>query len=84
MAVTGVVSLPGMMTWQILGGMPPPRPVKYRILVIFPIAGGTGLGAVTPVLGGVYRLTEWASSPSPRSADRAEGHLTERRPASGP
>ena len=58
MAATGVVSLPGMMTGQILGGVPPAEAVKYQILVMFLIAGGTGLGAVTAVLGGVYRLTD--------------------------
>ena len=55
---TFVVSLPGMMTGQILGGVPPVEAVKYQILVMFLIAGGTGLGAVTAVLGGVYRLTD--------------------------
>jgi putative ABC transport system permease protein len=58
MSVTGVVSLPGMMTGQILGGVPPAEAVKYQILVMFLIAGGTGLGAVTAVLGGAYRLTD--------------------------
>jgi putative ABC transport system permease protein len=58
MSVTGVVSLPGMMTGQILGGVPPAEAVKYQIIVMFLIAGGTGLGAVTAVLGGVYRLTD--------------------------
>jgi len=58
MAATGVVSLPGMMTGQILGGVPPAEAVKYQILVMFLIAGGTGLGAVTAVLGGIYRLTD--------------------------
>jgi len=58
MAATGVVSLPGMMTGQILGGVPPAEAVKYQILVMFLIAGGTGLGAVTAVLGGLYRLTD--------------------------
>jgi putative ABC transport system permease protein len=58
MSVTGVVSLLGMMTGQILGGVPPAEAVKYQILVMFLIAGGTGLGAVTAVLGGVYRLTD--------------------------
>ena len=58
MSATGVVSLPGMMTGQILGGVPPAEAVKYQILVMFMIAGGTGLGAVTAVLGGVYRLTD--------------------------
>jgi putative ABC transport system permease protein len=58
MSATGVVSLPGMMTGQILGGVPPAEAVKYQILVMFLIAGGTGLGAVASVLGGVYRLTD--------------------------
>ena len=58
MAATGIVSLPGMMTGQILGGVPPAEAVKYQILVMFLIAGGTGLGAVTAVLGGVHRLTD--------------------------
>jgi putative ABC transport system permease protein len=58
MSATGVVSLPGMMTGQILGGLPPAEAVKYQILVMFLIAGGTGLGAVTAVIGGVYRLTD--------------------------
>lgn len=58
MAAIGLVSLPGMMTGQILGGVPPAEAVKYQILVMFLIAGGTGFGAVAAVLGGVYRLTD--------------------------
>jgi putative ABC transport system permease protein len=58
MSATGVVSLPGMMTGQILGGVPTVEAVKYQILVMFLIAGGTGFGAVAAVLGGVYRLTD--------------------------
>jgi len=58
MSATGLVSLPGMMTGQILSGVPPVEAVKYQILVMFLIAGGTGVGAVAAVLGGVYRLTD--------------------------
>ena len=58
MAATGLVSLPGMMTGQILSGVTPVEAVKYQILVMFLIAGGTGFGAVAAVLGGVYRLTD--------------------------
>ncbi|MGE5477304.1 MAG: ABC transporter permease [Bacteroidales bacterium] len=58
MAATGVVSLPGMMTGQILGGVEPVEAVKYQILVMFLIAGGTGLGAVAAVLGAARRLTD--------------------------
>ncbi|MGE5515671.1 MAG: ABC transporter permease [Bacteroidota bacterium] len=58
MAATGVVSLPGMMTGQILGGVEPVEAVKYQILVMFLIAGGTGLGAVAAVLGAARRLMD--------------------------
>jgi putative ABC transport system permease protein len=34
MSATGVVSLPGMLTGQILGGVPPVEAVKYQILVM--------------------------------------------------
>lgn len=58
MAATGLVSLPGMMTGQILSGVEPTEAVKYQILVMFLIAGGTGIGAVLAVLAGGYRLTD--------------------------
>ncbi len=58
MAATGLVFLPGMMTGQILAGTEPVQAVKYQMLVMFLIAGGTCLGAVSAVLGGVYRLTD--------------------------
>ncbi len=46
MAAAGLVSLPGMMTGQILAGSPPIEAVKYQILIMFLIAGGTGLGVM--------------------------------------
>ena len=55
---TGLVSLPGMMTGQILAGADPEQAVKYQMLIMFLIAGGTGLGAFSAVIGGVYRLTD--------------------------
>ena len=58
MAATGLVSLPGMMTGQILAGVEPVEAVKYQILIMFLIAGGTGLGVVAAVMGGVLRLTD--------------------------
>ena len=45
MAVAGVVSLPGMMTGQILSGSPPLEAAKYQILILFLITAGTGFGA---------------------------------------
>jgi putative ABC transport system permease protein len=58
MSATGVVALPGMMTGQMLGGVAPAEAVKYQILILFLIAGGTGIGVVSAVLAGVYRLTD--------------------------
>ena len=58
MAAAGVVYLPGMMTGQILSGVDPIEAIKYQILVMFLIAGGTGIGVVTAVHGGARRLTD--------------------------
>ncbi|MDT8363598.1 MAG: iron export ABC transporter permease subunit FetB [Nitrosomonas sp.] len=58
MAATGLVSLPGMMTGQILAGVEPMEAVKYQMLILFLVAGGTAFGSVSAVLGGVHRLTD--------------------------
>lgn len=47
MAAAGVVSLPGMMTGQILAGSPPVEAVKYQILIMFLVTAGTGFAVVT-------------------------------------
>lgn len=49
MAAAGIVSLPGMMTGQILGGTPPVEAVKYQILIMFLIAAGTGFGVISAI-----------------------------------
>lgn len=56
MAAAGIVSLPGMMTGQILGGNPPMEAVKYQILIMFMIAAGTGFGSVCAILVASKRL----------------------------
>jgi putative ABC transport system permease protein len=58
MAATGVVSLPGMMTGQILSGVDPTEAVKYQLLVMFLIGGATGLGVLLATFGSVWRLTD--------------------------
>jgi len=58
MAAAGLVSLPGMMTGQILAGVAPVEAVKYQILIIFLISGGTGLGTLVAVISGARRLTD--------------------------
>ncbi len=56
MAAAGVVSLPGMMTGQILAGSPPFEAAKYQILIMLLIAAGTGFGASAAVWIGSRRL----------------------------
>jgi putative ABC transport system permease protein len=57
MAAAGIVSLPGMMTGQILAGALPVDAVKYQILMImFLISAGTGLGTLAAVNIGARRL----------------------------
>jgi putative ABC transport system permease protein len=56
MAAAGLVSLPGMMTGQILAGNPPFEAVKYQILIMFIISAGTGFGALIAVWAGSRRL----------------------------
>jgi len=46
MMVMGVVSLPGMMTGQILAGAAPTDAVRYQIVIMFMIASATALGAL--------------------------------------
>ncbi|MCS4505256.1 ABC transporter permease [Arhodomonas aquaeolei] len=46
MAAAGVVSLPGMMTGQILAGSPPGEAVRYQILIFLLITVGTGTGTL--------------------------------------
>ncbi len=58
MAATGVVSLPGMMTGQILSGVEPTEAVKYQLLIMFLIGGATGFGVLIAVLGSTWRLTD--------------------------
>ncbi len=50
MAVVGIVSLPGMMTGQILAGENPVDAVRYQIMIMFLIAAGSALGTVCAVM----------------------------------
>ena len=56
MAAAGIVSLPGMMTGQILAGNPPVEAVKYQILIMFMIAVGSGFGSIAAVMLGSRHL----------------------------
>lgn len=56
MAVVGIVSLPGMMTGQVLAGQSPLQAVRYQIVVMFLLAASTGLGTVGAVMLTYLRL----------------------------
>jgi len=56
MAAAGIISLPGMMTGQILAGAAPVDAVKYQILIMFLITAGTGLGTMAAVTIGAKHL----------------------------
>ena len=56
MAAAGLVSLPGMMTGQILAGNPPTEAVRYQVLIMFMIAAGTGFGVIAATAIGARRL----------------------------
>lgn len=56
MAAAGIISLPGMMTGQILAGSPPTEAVKYQILIMFMIAAGTGFATMAATWLGARRL----------------------------
>ncbi len=56
MMVVGIVSLPGMMTGQLLAGTSPVEAVKYQVVIMFLVASGTALGTVSVVLLSYRRL----------------------------
>lgn len=58
MAASGIVSLPGMMTGQILAGLDPVEAAKYQIMIMFTIAGATSLGIVIAGYAAVLLLTD--------------------------
>jgi putative ABC transport system permease protein len=58
MSAAGVITLPGIMTGQILAGLDPMETVKYQILLMFLLAGASGLTAVVIGFATLRRLTD--------------------------
>lgn len=56
MMVVGLVSLPGMMSGQLLADVDPLQAVRYQIVIMFLIAAGASLGTMGVVLLGYRRL----------------------------
>ncbi|MFM9938517.1 MAG: ABC transporter permease [Hyphomicrobiaceae bacterium] len=58
MAVSGLVTLPGMMTGQILSGVDPVEAAKYQIMIMFVIAGSSALAAAAAAFGSVRLVVD--------------------------
>lgn len=58
MAAAGIVSLPGMMTGQILAGIDPVEAAKYQVMILFLIAGATSVSVLAGGLAAVHLLTD--------------------------
>lgn len=58
MAAAGLITLPGMMTGQILAGQDPQGAAASQILILFLLAGASGLGVTGAVLAASRRLTD--------------------------
>lgn len=70
MAAMGLVSLPGMMTGQILSGTAPVLAVKYQIAIMCAITGSVALTAFLIVLQGSRRYFTPAHQLRPEAEDR--------------
>lgn len=58
MSAAGIITLPGMMTGQVLAGMSPFEAAKYQVFVLFLLAGATGLGATAAVVAASWRASD--------------------------
>ena len=58
MSAAGIITLPGMMTGQILAGMQPFEAAQYQIFVLCLLAGATSVGAVATTALAVRRVTD--------------------------
>jgi putative ABC transport system permease protein len=58
MSAAGIITLPGIMTGQIIAGMDPVDAVKYQILIMFLLAGASTLAAIGAAYSAMRRLTD--------------------------
>lgn len=59
-SVVGLVSIPGMMTGQILAGADPKQAVRYQLVVMFMVTAATALGSTGLAVFSMVRLTDRA------------------------
>ncbi len=57
MSVAGIVSLPGMMTGQLLAGAEPIQAVQYQIMIMFVIAAAIAIGVMLALTSAFFRVT---------------------------
>lgn len=58
MSTAGIVAIPGMMTGQVLAGADPLEAAKYQIMILFLIAGATGLAVIAAAYGALLLVTD--------------------------
>jgi putative ABC transport system permease protein len=58
MSAAGLITLPGIMTGQIIAGMDPLEAVKYQILLMFLLAGASGVAALVIAELALRRLSD--------------------------
>jgi putative ABC transport system permease protein len=58
MSAAGLITLPGIMTGQIIAGMDPMEAVKYQILLMFLLAGASGVAALVVAKLALRRLSD--------------------------
>ncbi|GAB3630563.1 putative iron export permease protein FetB [Pandoraea terrae] len=58
MSAAGIITLPGIMTGQIIAGMDPVEAVKYQILIMFLLSGASGFAAVGAAYLAMFQLVD--------------------------
>ena len=58
MMIVGIVSLPGMMTGQLLSGTRPAEAIKYQITIMFLIASATAIGTVISTIFALFSVAK--------------------------
>ncbi|MFG0229665.1 ABC transporter permease [Achromobacter sp. 413638] len=58
MSAAGIITLPGIMTGQIIAGMDPVEAAKYQILLMFLLCGASGMAAMGAAYGAMRRLSD--------------------------
>lgn len=58
MSAAGLITMPGIMTGQLLAGMDPLGAAKYQILLMFLIVGGNCLGSFAAVYAAIHLLAD--------------------------